>query len=386
MNQHKVGKPPWRNILDNDDHDFQMLAANKLPVPEPTHDRVSMLSTGASLRNKRRGTLNKIIEACKSYERRCEGKYSSNSLGTRYLFQLSKEIQLMVADIKQAFAKKKRRNRRNDMSEAYSDTEHEIFPHGDLSQTNDSAQNIDESNEWVSIENKPKLISRTNVVEALRKKNRELSRCLQQSQIDLQDLKQRNCDEMDENAALVRKQCRSEIDRLKLEYENEIKRLEQRCHNYEYRASSTIDLKNDNAKIAEKSICVLKAQLSKATENIAKLTEANLKLMTEKETLCARDKSHYNEWVRVAHSDASSGHNVEPRTPMKTIESPKPDIDQQNASASNELNLCISEPQESKIFSFQDELKGIKTENEYLRGRVKELYKMLFAFQTALAK
>ena len=67
-------------------------------IPEPVH-RVSQRSHGLSLRHRKKATIASIKQTCEYFEAKCAGKYSAKALAARYLFELSREVQVSLKDI-----------------------------------------------------------------------------------------------------------------------------------------------------------------------------------------------------------------------------------------------------------------------------------------------
>ncbi|GMI12904.1 hypothetical protein TrVE_jg13558 [Triparma verrucosa] len=85
----KVGTGRWNYAY----HPPKVAKSEQPPIPEPQF-RVGPpgVSSGISFRNLPDASLMAIRQICTHYEKKCSGKYSTNSLASRYVFQMSREI------------------------------------------------------------------------------------------------------------------------------------------------------------------------------------------------------------------------------------------------------------------------------------------------------
>eukprot|EP00514_Thraustochytrium_sp_LLF1b_P010887 CAMPEP_0184547898 /NCGR_PEP_ID=MMETSP0199_2-20130426/5866_1 /TAXON_ID=1112570 /ORGANISM="Thraustochytrium sp., Strain LLF1b" /LENGTH=378 /DNA_ID=CAMNT_0026942445 /DNA_START=145 /DNA_END=1281 /DNA_ORIENTATION=+ len=354
-----------------------------LPIPEPVH-RFSALASGQSLRGGiPRGTLKTIREACNLYEKKCAGKYSSDSLGARYVYELSREVQRMLVDVARTMMLKE--TRLKDLERTMGEWDSSFGPgHGSLD------PGVLEEMTGKELKSSPLMVTPKRLKEQLDEHVEEivqLKRELQGAEHAREALKDKLKAQMNEQARLMREQFQQDMAYSTQMHQNAIEAL-QRKH-AKALAKVEQDLAHERARGTKIAVRSLEEKVNASEARAGALARELDRERALVKQLKDEEVRQWSELTRKAKAQVKQAHRAETKWLGQQIESLQKRLEEETSKKQQEvidLERDTIIPLEESLERHKRTSKQLATENEYLRSRVMELNKMVKAMQGALAK
>lgn len=381
--------------------DEKELQKSLFPIPEPVH-RLPAGRIGISLRARRRASLETLRETCWFYQQKCAGKYDCKSLAARYLFELAREVQEQVEDLERVLGEREDRTQyleacmrewdetfgpvRSLDSQFVADAEGLRMEDGQrvLSSTIETRSGLGKQLDSLQIVSPVRLKALIDeYVERICKLDAEL----RTERSNYAAREEKFASEMADYARVVRSQASSEIERLQAS--NKATLLEVESHYEAKVASLEADLKTQDRSNGgfHKKVKDLESSISAAKQETETVRKQKRRIAQE---LRAQKELADNNWAGLlekAQRQVDQKYLQKLNQMQQRLNTMHLQCEEIRARGERELatyKTNVVKPMESKLEQQEKTSQRLRTENEYLRGRVQELNKLLAAFQVAI--
>ncbi|GBG27284.1 Protein kinase [Hondaea fermentalgiana] len=387
--------------LDSRRVDDKEIERSLLPIPEPVH-RLPAGRIGMSLRARRRASPETLRETCWFYEEKCAGKYDCKSLAARYLFELAREVQEQADDLERLHAQQE--DRTNYLEACMREWDETFGPVRSLDKSF-----VKEAEQLRVVDGARMLASSIGTREGLGKQLDSLQIvsparlkalideyvekvCRLDAELKTQRSKyaereRKFAAEMADYARVVRSQASAELERLSSSHRAEVTRLESNHHKEVSKLEAALKVHDRSHGGLHRRVRDLEAAVEAAKHETEAQQKQKLKAIDD---LREHKKLADNEWAGLyakARTAAEHEHAKKMEQLRQRAQSMQRQIDETRARGERRLAVYerdVVKPLEAKLLTQEKTSEALRTENAYLRTRVKELNRLMAAFRVAV--